>query len=109
MCLGLEMLRGAPITVKGEVRVRKKGESPAVERKLPPSGAKKGKGRAKEEEVQTVEVETPTDVRVYIDERCPETVDWFEDKFCREGSEGCGIKLDAGGAFHNSHLEPLTA
>jgi hypothetical protein len=30
-------------------------------------------------------VETPTDVRVYIDDRCPETVDWFQDKFCREG------------------------
>ncbi|GAA6046546.1 hypothetical protein NBRC10513_001454 [Rhodotorula toruloides] len=97
MCLGLEMLRGAPIAVKGEVKVRWKGESPVAERKLPSSGGKKGKGKAKEEDVQTIEVETPTDVRVYIDERCPETVDWFEDKFCREGSEGCGIRVDAGG------------
>ncbi|BGP29060.1 hypothetical protein JCM10296v2_000796 [Rhodotorula toruloides] len=97
MCLGLEMLRGAPVTVKGEVRVRRKGESPVVERKLPSSGGKKGKGKAKEEDVQTIEIETPTDVRVYIDQRCPETVDWFEDKFCREGSEGYGIKIDAGG------------
>ncbi|GEM06536.1 hypothetical protein Rt10032_c01g0553 [Rhodotorula toruloides] len=97
LCLGLEMLRGAAITVKGEVRVRRKGDAPVAERKLPSSGGKKGKGKLKEEEVQTTEVETPTDVRVYIDERCPETVDWFEDKFCREGNEGCGIKLDAGG------------
>ncbi|BGP04986.1 hypothetical protein JCM10049v2_000788 [Rhodotorula toruloides] len=97
MCLGLEMLRGAPITIKGEVKVRRKGESPVAERKLPSSGGKKGKGKAKEEEVQIIEVETPTDVRVYIDERCPETVDWLEDKFCREGSEGCGIRVDAGG------------
>ncbi|BGP44906.1 hypothetical protein JCM10450v2_000721 [Rhodotorula kratochvilovae] len=98
MCLGLEMLRGAPIALKGDVRVRR-GGSPAQGEKAPfVAAGRKGKGRAREEpEVEIVDVETPTDVRVYIDARCPETVEWFEDAFCREGREGYGVKLDAGG------------
>lgn len=96
MCLGLEMLRGAPIAVKSHIRVRRAGESPAAVEKT----ARKGKGRAKcEDELETVEVETPTDVRVYVDQRCPDTVEWLEDAFCREGREGCGVILDAGGTF----------
>ncbi|GAA6047864.1 hypothetical protein JCM3770_004680 [Rhodotorula araucariae] len=98
MCLGLEMLRGAPIAVKGAVRVRTSG-SPAAAEKAPLSSAgRKGKVRARDGlDVEVVDVETPTDVRVYIDGRCPETVEWFEDAFCREGRDGCGVTLDAGG------------
>ncbi|BGP36828.1 hypothetical protein JCM10449v2_000730 [Rhodotorula kratochvilovae] len=98
MCLGLEMLRGAPIALKGDVRVRR-GGSPVQGEKAPfVSAGRKGKGRAREDpEVEIVDVETPTDVRVYIDARCPETVEWLEDAFCREGREGYGVKLDAGG------------
>ena len=44
-----------------------------------------------------VQVETPTDVRVYVDPRCPQTVEWFEKMFCAQGREGLGIKLDVGG------------
>lgn len=103
MCLGLEMLRGAPIAVKDSVRVRRQGgDSPdkPASTSSSSSAGKKGKARAREEsEVECVEVETPTDVRVYVDGRCPETVEWFEDTFCRQGREGYGVKLDAGGAF----------
>ncbi|GAA5985923.1 hypothetical protein JCM11641_004829 [Rhodosporidiobolus odoratus] len=91
MCLGLEMLRSGDIKVKGEVGIKRKGDESPM-----PALTKKGKGKAKEEE-ERIEVETPTDVRIYIDERCPETVEWFQDMFCREGREGMGIKLDAGG------------
>ncbi|BGP12962.1 hypothetical protein JCM10213v2_000879 [Rhodosporidiobolus nylandii] len=90
MCLGLEMLRGADVRVKGEVGVRRKGEE------SPPKQEKGRKGKQKEEQ-ETVEIETPTDVRVYVDERCVETVEWFEDMFCREGRQGMGVRLDAGG------------
>ncbi|GAA5892468.1 hypothetical protein JCM6882_005623 [Rhodosporidiobolus microsporus] len=103
MCLGLEMLRGADIRVKtslenerGEVSVRRKGESPAPALAKKGSVGRKGKGK-KREEREELEVETPTDVRVYVDERCEETVEWFEDLFCREGREGAGVRLDAGG------------
>lgn len=44
-----------------------------------------------------VQVETPTDVRVYIDQRCPQTVEWFEKMFCVQGREGLGVKVDVGG------------
>ncbi|GAA5834572.1 hypothetical protein JCM9279_004358 [Rhodotorula babjevae] len=101
MCLGLEMLRGAPIAVKSHVRIRRAGDSPdkaAASSSGTGSAGKKGKGRARDEpEVELVEVETPTDVRVYIDARCPATVEWFEDTFCRVGRAGYGVTLDAGG------------
>ncbi|GAA6005523.1 hypothetical protein JCM10207_005235 [Rhodosporidiobolus poonsookiae] len=93
MCLGLEMLRGADVKIKGEVGVKRKGTDSPVST----VGAKGRKGKARAKDVDEVEVETPTDVRVYIDERCPETVEWFEDMFCREGREGMGVKIDAGG------------
>jgi len=103
MCLGLEMLRGAPIAVKSDVRVRRAGDSPdkaSATTAAASSAGKKGKGRARDEpDLGLVEVETPTDVRVYIDARCPATVEWFEDMFCREGRAGHGVTLDAGGAF----------
>lgn len=44
-----------------------------------------------------VEVETPTDVRMYVDRRCAESVCWMEEVFCRRGSEGRGVKLDIAG------------
>ncbi|GAA5897540.1 hypothetical protein JCM8208_003299 [Rhodotorula glutinis] len=101
MCLGLEMLRGAPIAVKGHVRVRRAGDSPdkaASPAAAPGVAGKKGKARARDEpDLEIVEVETPTDVRVYVDARCPATVEWFEDSFCREGRAGYGVTLDAGG------------
>lgn len=71
MCLGLEMLRG------GDIRV--------VETDLQVGGE------------CGLSVETPTDVRVYVDERCPESVGWFERTFCVEGRQGRGVKLDVGG------------
>ncbi|GAA5853528.1 hypothetical protein JCM8547_002494 [Rhodosporidiobolus lusitaniae] len=95
MCLGLEMLRGADVEVKGEVGVRRKGEDNPSSAVAGNGKGKKGKGKEKEESEQ-VEVETPTDVRVYLDQRCPDTVEWFEDMFCREGREGVGIRIDAG-------------
>lgn len=64
----------------------------------------KQRGKLKEENV--LKVETPTDVRVYVDERCPDTVEWFEDQFCREGCQGKGIKLDAGGEYYSLLREP---
>lgn len=74
-----------------------RGESPAAVRAGGGRG-KKGKGK---EEREVIEVETPTDVRVYIDQRCPETVEWFEDMFCREGRERVGIRIDAGGSSYS--------
>lgn len=105
MCLGLEMLRGAPITAKGDVRIVTDTAA-----QLPRSGSgggggggsrdRKGKGKASETQespAEAIQVETPTDVRVYIDDRCPETVDWLQDKFCREGRQGYGVRFNAGG------------
>ncbi|GAA5979986.1 hypothetical protein JCM10908_001490 [Rhodotorula pacifica] len=111
MCLGLEMLRGAPITVKGDVRIVTAAAagctlSPTVAAQPGSGGNKdrKGKGKATQDpppraqdDVETIQVETPTDVRVYIDDRCPETVEWFQDKFCREGRQGLGLRFNAGG------------
>lgn len=96
MCLGLEMLRGAPITAKGDVRITNDYKAGHERNK----NDRKGKGKACEaqrDSPEAVEVETPTDVRVYIDDRCPETVDWFQDMFCREGRQGYGVRFDAGG------------
>lgn len=86
MCLGLEMMRGGDLKVLGEVWVSYPAAGVG-------SSSAKGKGKGRE----MVEVETPTDVRVYIDPRCPETVRWFEDTFCREGREGRGVRVDMGG------------
>ncbi|ORY72729.1 hypothetical protein BCR35DRAFT_307503 [Leucosporidium creatinivorum] len=86
MCLGLEMTRGGDLKVLGEVWVASSAEA---------QEQKRGKGKGKERE--TVQVETPTEVRVYVDPRCPETVGWFEDWFCREGSAGRGVRVDVGG------------
>lgn len=95
MCLGLEMLRGAPITVKGDVRIV--DHNPRAS-ELPSSAhPRKGKGKADDSPVEQIAIEAPTDVRVYIDDRCPETVEWFQDKFCREGRQGYGVRLNAGG------------
>lgn len=74
----------------GEVWVASSAEAQEQEARQ-----KRGKGKGKERE--TVQVETPTEVRVYVDPRCPETVGWFEDWFCREGSEGRGVRVDVGG------------
>ncbi|GAA5866723.1 hypothetical protein JCM3774_001970 [Rhodotorula dairenensis] len=105
MCLGLEMLRGAPITATGEVRIlNHNNDSTKTDTAQLPGSAgqkdRKGKGKAGEAHrglPEAVEVETPTDVRVYIDDRCPETVDWFQDMFCREGRQGYGVRFNAGG------------
>ncbi|GAA5941907.1 hypothetical protein JCM1841_001051 [Sporobolomyces salmonicolor] len=98
MCLGLEMLRGAAIRVLGEVKVLRADYGGEPDARLPEKVPSNAKGKAKEVEIETVRLETPTDVRVYVDERCPETVEWFEERFCREGKEGWGVKIDAGGA-----------
>lgn len=87
LCLGLEMMRGGNIKVLGEIKVKFKGkenQSTLVEQ---------------EEEESLIEVETPSDVRVYIDKRCPETVDWFESIYCKNKLNKIGIKLDVGGKF----------
>ncbi|KAK4706045.1 hypothetical protein P7C70_g143, partial [Phenoliferia sp. Uapishka_3] len=84
MCLGLEMHRGGDIkVVDSRLKVVRTGTGAAT----PEAPLKEG----------VVEVETPTDVRVYIDERCVETVGWFERTFCRKGSEGRGVRLEVGG------------
>lgn len=74
---------------------------------------RKGKGKQRESPTltttttrRTVKVETPTDVRVYIDERCTDTVEWFEDRFCRRGGTDRGIELDAGGSVSSLSLSP---
>ena len=74
MCLGLEMLRG------GDIRV--------IDKDVRVCRSEGGEG---------VQVETPTDVRVYVDERCPESVSWFEKIFCVKGREGKGVKVDVAG------------
>lgn len=56
------------------------------------------------EEAGAVEVETPTDVRLYVDRRCAETVCWMEEMFCRAGAEGRGVRLDVGGKLKGSPL-----
>ncbi|GAA5896580.1 uncharacterized protein JCM6883_006950 [Sporobolomyces salmoneus] len=110
MCLGLEMLRGKDLVLLDSDSEVEEGSSfsvehvqsssttpfssPEVERK---QSATSRKGKSKEVGKETVKVETPTDVRVYIDQRCRETVEWFQDKFCRVGCEGNGVRLDAGG------------
>jgi hypothetical protein len=76
MCLGLEMLRHGDLRILGSVSV--------------------GKGAG------MVEVETPTDVRVYVDQRCPETMDWFEKSFCTAAGVGKGVRIAAGGASGGS-------
>ncbi|KAM0749159.1 hypothetical protein T439DRAFT_327649 [Meredithblackwellia eburnea MCA 4105] len=70
MCLLLEMMRGRDLrVVDPDVRIPR------------------------------TEIETPTDVRVYVDPRCPETVTWFEGRFCVEGVEdvGRGVRIEVGG------------
>ncbi|KAK4054781.1 hypothetical protein OIV83_000705 [Microbotryomycetes sp. JL201] len=85
MCLGIEMQRGADLRVLGEVTCR--SSAIAASRQHQPQ----------QQERPTVEVETPTDVRVFVDPRCHDTVSWFEDMFCREGREGLGVRLDIAG------------
>ncbi|GAA5986420.1 hypothetical protein JCM5350_002915 [Sporobolomyces pararoseus] len=113
MCLGLEMLRGKDLylldnnddsSLEGSVLVQHvvrptdstPYSSPEIDRKKLTS-TRKGKGKELVENESVLKVETPTDVRVYIDERCSETVEWFQDTFCRQGCQGRGIRLDAGG------------
>lgn len=88
MCLGLEMLRGGDVHIRGEVDVRCEGLDLG-----------KGKGKAKVTSGKKLEVEVPTDVRLYVDPRCPDTVSWFEDMFCRDGRQGIGLRLDVGGGL----------
>lgn len=121
MCLGLEMMRNGTLTVLGQVRATRDqivtagGESARKRsgsaRKSSSTATKdrdnsvNSKGKQKEvignnlleEELQRVQVETPTDVRVYVDPRCPDTAGWFEDMFCREGRQEVGVRLEVGG------------
>lgn len=80
------MMRGGNLTVTGEIEIKVKGLEDKENRDL----------KIRKERV---EVETPTDVRVYIDPRCPETVDWFERTFCRASRRNCGVTIDVGGKF----------
>ncbi|GAA5962058.1 hypothetical protein JCM3765_005506 [Sporobolomyces pararoseus] len=114
MCLGLEMLRGKDLYLLDNdncqtlpvQHVQQPSDSdapstsPEIESRTKTS--KKGKGKELENDsssssLSILKIETPTDVRVYIDERCRETVEWFQDTFCRQGCQGKGIRLDAGG------------
>lgn len=62
------------------------------------------RGKGKEDARDEVVVETPTDLRVYIDPRCPVTVDWFETMFCTSGRERLGVRIDVGGeSIPSSH------
>lgn len=120
MCLGLEMLRGKDLylldnnddsSLEGSVLVQHvvqptdstPSSSPEIDRRKTTS-TRKGKGKELVENESVLKVETPTDVRVYIDERCSETVEWFQDTFCRQGCQGRGIRLDAGGELSFSFL-----
>lgn len=86
MCLGLEMMRGGDLEVRGEVQFALQGAL-----------ARDSRGKSREDAREDVMVETPTDLRVYIDPRCPATVDWFETMFCSSGRERLGVRIDVGG------------
>ncbi|KAK4058188.1 hypothetical protein OIO90_000927 [Microbotryomycetes sp. JL221] len=100
MCLGLEMLRGADLKIKNQVKVTC---STIPDNARPSSSGSSSKSKTLNENIKTtstcpvVDVETPTDVRLYVDPRCPDSVAWFQDMFCREGRQGLGFKLDVGG------------
>lgn len=138
MCLGLEMMRNGTLNVIGQTRVIKPSEArssssgqsstarrPGLARKSSASTKDKllanVKGKQKQStagndvELDQVQVETPTDVRVYVDPRCPDTAIWFEDMFCRQGRQDIGIKVDVGGesfqqamSFHKIDLDSRT-
>ncbi|SCZ90991.1 BZ3500_MvSof-1268-A1-R1_Chr1-3g02454 [Microbotryum saponariae] len=96
LCLGLEMMRGSDIKlVTSDLKAIPKALAPSPVLFRTGSGHP-DKGKAKEQ-VETVIVDTPTDLRIYIDPRCPETTTWFQDIFCRAGCEGSAVRLDAGG------------
>lgn len=103
ICLGIEMLRSANLKVLGDVYVTHSATSSTTSPVIPTTtnGNKKGKIRS---ELNEIIVETPTDVRVYIDQRCPETVNWFEKSFCTSERQGIGIRLEVGGTINYSML-----
>lgn len=86
------MMRGANLKMSGRVKVRHQREEAG-------GSADIVTGRGE----NVVLVETPTDVRVYLDPRCHNTVEWFETCFCTQENIGTGIKVDAGGTFDVHH------
>ena len=90
MCLGLEMLRGGDIKALGSIPITSLAHSVSHDdgRTDTPRECD-GKER--------FPVETPTDVRVYVDERCEDTVTWFERSFCTRAKEGTGVRIEVGG------------
>lgn len=95
LCLGLEMLRGADLKV-----VNSEGSGPSMRvRRVPiaDSTASSPAMASPAKEAGEVEVETPTDIRMYVDRRCAETVLWMEQMFCTAGNGARGVKLEMGG------------
>lgn len=104
--LGLMMMRNASLKILGEIKVARADEGAPSHAQSSKSATKKGtasiarKGKGKNVDASPnglVKVETPQDVRVYIDDRCPATCSWFQDMFCREGRQDCGVRLEMGG------------
>lgn len=79
VCLALEMLRSADIQL------------------LEPQHITHASLSVSEAKSDAVAVETATDVRVYVDERCQASMQWFERAFCAEGRAGIGMRLEVGG------------
>ena len=97
LCLGLEMLRGADISLLPSSPL---DAPPLRVRRAPPPdslASSPAAGSLYKLDSGEVEVETPTDVRLYVDGRCVETVYWMEETFCRAGAEGRGVRLEVGG------------
>lgn len=90
-------MRSAHLRVLGDVYVTHPSSAASA------SSVERAKGKARAE-LSEIVVETPTDVRVYIDQRCPETVNWFEKSFCDSERRGMGIRLEVGGQLE-AYLE----
>lgn len=94
LCLGLEMMKGQDLKVLGQVYVNAPNDPSTANARHQALQQSKGKMRMELEEVR---VETPTDVRVYVDQRCSETVNWLEKAFCDSDRLGIGMRLDLAG------------
>ena len=92
--MGIEMMRGADIRIGHQVKVTCQTNSPL---KTSSSSSNARVDVQAANKIESVDVEMPADVKLYIDPRCPDTIAWFEDMFCRQGRQGIGIRLDVGG------------
>lgn len=83
------MMRG------GDIKVLGRGQK--VKIRYPPSPVGTSNFECDEKEGR-IQVETPKDIRIYLDERCQDTVEWFGKMFAEsKEAEGYGLKLNVGG------------